>query len=57
MQKNLSGIEKTTRTDSIITVVNVKFLINTCKNLNKTETDNLSDTARDFFLFCSISWK
>ena len=50
-QKILFGIEKVTRTDSKITLVNIKFLMNVCKNLNKVEIDHLSDTARDFLNF------
>ena len=34
-----------------ITLVNIKFSLNACKNLSKNELDNLSDTARDFFYF------
>ena len=30
-------------------LVNVKFSLNACKNLSKSELDNSSDTARDFF--------
>ena len=45
------GTEKLTRTDGKITLVNVKFSLNACKNLNKNELANLSDTARDFFIF------
>lgn len=40
-----------TRTDDKITLVNIKFNLNACKNLSKKELDNLSDTARDFFYF------
>ena len=32
-------------------LVNIKFSLNACKNLNKNELNNLSDTARDFFYF------
>ena len=49
-QKILFGIEKVTRTDSKITLLK-KFLMNVCKNLNKVEINNLSDTARDFLNF------
>ena len=40
-----------TRTDNKVTLVNIKFNLNACKNLSKKELDNLSDTARDFFYF------
>ena len=40
-----------TRTDNKITLANIKFNLNACKNLSKKELDNLSDTARDFFYF------
>ena len=51
IQKILFGIERMTRTDSKITLVKIKFSMNTCKHLNKAEVDNFSDTARDFFCF------
>ena len=51
------GTEQITRTDNKITLVNVKFSLNACKNLSKNELDNLSDTARDFFLFCLVILK
>ena len=40
-----------TRTDNKITLANIKFNLNACKNLSKKELDNLSNTARDFFYF------
>ena len=40
-----------TRTDNKITLVNIKFSLNACKQLSKNELDNLSDKARDFFYF------
>ena len=40
-----------TRVDNKITLVNIKFSVNACKNLSKNELNNLSDTARDFFYF------
>ena len=43
--------EKMTRTDNKITLANMKFSINACKNLSNREIDRLSDTARDFFYF------
>ena len=39
------------RTDNKITLVNVKFNLNACKNLTKREVDALSDTAMNFFHF------
>ena len=39
------------RTDYKITLVNVKFNLNACKNLTKKELDALSDTATNFFHF------
>ena len=47
----LFGTEQLTRTDKKITLVNMKFNLNACKNLSKKELDNLRDTARDFFYF------
>ena len=49
--------EQLTRADNKITLVNIKFNLNACKNLSKNELDNLSDTARDFFKFYSVFWK
>ena len=51
IEKILFGTEQLTRTDNNITLVNVKFNLNACKNLSKKELDNLSDTARYFFYF------
>ena len=51
VQKILFGKEQSIRTDNKITLVNIKFNLNACKNLSKKELDNLSDTARDFFYF------
>ena len=39
------------RTDDEITLVNIKFNLNACKNLAKKELDTLSDTATTFFHF------
>ena len=47
----LFRIEKMTKTGSKITLLKIKFSMNMCKNLNKAEIDNLSDTARDFSYF------
>ena len=51
IEKILFGNEQLARTDNKITLVNIKFNLNACKNLSKNELDNLSDTARDFFYF------
>ena len=51
IQKILRGIEKMTRTDYKITLVNIKFSINAFKKSSKKEIDNLSETPRDFFHF------
>ena len=40
-----------TRTDNKITLVNIRFNLNVCKNLSKIELDALSDTANNFFHF------
>ena len=40
-----------TRTDNKITLVNIKFNLNTCKNLTKKELDTFSDTTTNFFHF------
>ena len=49
IEKILFGTEQLTKTDNKITLVNIKFSLNNCKNLTKNELDNLSDTACDFF--------
>ena len=51
LKKILFGTERLTITDGKITLVNVKFSLNACKNLSKSELANLSDTARDFLYF------
>ena len=51
IEKILLGTEQLTRTDKKITLVNIKFSLNACKNLSKNELENLSETARDFFHF------
>ena len=51
LKKILFGTERLTITDGKITLVNVKFSLNACKNLSKSERANLSDTARDFLYF------
>ena len=49
IEKILFGTKQLTRTDNKTMLVNVKFSLNACKNLSKSELDNLRDTARDFF--------
>ena len=40
-----------TRTDNKMTLVNIKFNLNLCKNLTKEKLDSLSDAATNFFHF------
>ena len=40
-----------TRADNKITLVNIKFNLNTCKNLTKKELDALSNTATNLVNF------
>ena len=47
----LFGTEHMIRTDNKITLVNIRFNLNACKNLSKKELDALSDTAGSFFHF------
>ena len=35
--------------DNKLTLVNIKFLMDACKNLSKNKLNSLRDTARDFF--------
>ena len=51
IEKILFGTEKMTRTDSKITLCNIRFNLSAYKNLSKRELDALSDTANDFFCF------
>ena len=51
IEKVLFGTEKMTRTDSKITLCNIRFNLSAYKNLSKRELDALSDTANDFFHF------
>ena len=44
-EKILFGTEQMTKTDNKISLVNIKFNGNACKNLTKKELDVLSDTA------------
>ena len=50
-EKILFGSKQMTRTEKKITLVNIKFNLNACKNLSKKELDALSDTATNFFHF------
>ena len=51
IQKILFGTEQMTTTDDKIMFVNIRFNLNTSKNLTKRELDALSDTASNFFHF------
>ena len=51
IQKILNGIEKMTRTDIKLTLVNTKFSTDAYKNLNKNELDSLSLSLSLFILF------
>ena len=51
IEKVLFGTEKMTRSDNKITLCKIKFNLNACKKLSKTELDSLSDTAANFFHF------
>ena len=50
-EKILFGTVQLTWRDNKITLVNITFNLNACKNLSKKELDNLSDIARNFFYF------
>lgn len=54
VEKILFGTKPLTRTDNILTLVNIKFILNSCKNCSKKELDNLSDTPRNFFVLYSF---
>ena len=51
IEKNRFGTEKMTRTDSEITLCNIRFNLSAYKNLSDGELDALSDIANDFFRF------
>ena len=51
IEKILFGTEQMTRTDNKITLVNIRFNLNACKNLSKKEADALSDTTSNIFHF------
>ena len=44
-----------TRTDNKMTLFNIRFNLNVCKNLSKNGLDTLSDTASNFFHFIQSS--
>ena len=43
-----------TRTDNKITLFDIQFNINACKNLSVDQLDALSDTASNFFHFIQV---
>ena len=43
-----------TRTDNKITIFNILFNLNACKNLSADELDALSYTASNFFHFIQV---
>ena len=47
----LFEMEKMTRSDNKITLCNIRFNLNACKNLSVEEIDALSDRASNFFCF------
>ena len=51
IEKILFEAEQMTRTDNKITLFNIRFNLNACKNLYKKEIDALSDTAKNVFHF------
>ena len=51
IEKILLCTEQMTWTDDKLTLVNIKFNLNACKNLSKKELDASSDTAANFFHF------
>ena len=51
IEKILFGTKQMTRTDNKMTLVNIKFNLNLCKNLTKEKLDSLSDAATNFFHF------
>ena len=53
-KKSCSGPEKMTRTNSKITLFNIRFNLNAYKNLSVEELDALSDTASNFFHFIQV---
>lgn len=51
IKKVLNGMEKMTKTDKKLTLVNIQYSMDAYKNLNKSELDSLNDTACEFFHF------
>ena len=52
IEKVLFGTEQMTKTDNKITLINIRFNLNACKNLSrKKELHALRDTASNFFHF------
>ena len=51
VEKILLGTEQLIKTDTMVTLVNIKFSLNACKYLSKNDLNNLRDAARDFFYF------
>ena len=49
IEKVLFGTEKMTRSYKKITLCNIRFNLNACKNLSNEERDALSNTATNFF--------
>ena len=47
--KKIFGVEKMTRTDDKITLFNIRFNLNACKNLSKNELYALSDTGIKYY--------
>lgn len=52
IEKIICRTEQLTRTEKIITLVNINFSLNVCKNLSKNELDKLSATA--YFFICAV---
>ena len=51
INKILFGTEKMTRTDKKVTLYNMRFNLNACKDLSAVELDALSNTASNFFRY------
>ena len=51
LKKTLFGMEKMARTDNKISLCNIRFNLNACKNISVEEINALSDTASNFFPF------
>ena len=56
IEKILFGTEQMTRIDSKITLVNIRFNFNACKNLSQKELDALSD-SKQFLSFYPSFWQ